>query len=101
MILLDIYTGFSLLTFIMLIMQTYVIGQELRREHPDLVRKFNQTHKSGILEKVFTWIKILITCFIPIVNIGIFWISMFNAEEIKAKGLIKLLGQAEDAHNKV
>ena len=72
MILLNIYIGFSLLTFVMLLMQTYITGQELKREHPGLVREFNKKHKSGLLESVFTWVKILITCFIPIVNIGIF-----------------------------
>lgn len=101
MILLNIYIGFSLLTFVMLLMQTYITGQELKREHPGLVREFNKKHKSGLLESVFTWVKILITCFIPIVNIGIFWVSTFNAEEIKAKGLIKLLDQVEGEKNKI
>jgi hypothetical protein len=85
----------------MLLVQTYITGQELKREHPGLVREFNKKHKSGIVEKTLTWIKILITCFVPIVNIGIFWVSMFEAEEIKAKGLIKLLDQVEGEKNKI
>ena len=98
---LKIYIGFSLLTFIVLLMQTYITGQELKREYPDLVREFNKRHKSGILESALTWMKILITCFIPIINIGIFWISMFDAEEIKAKGLIKLTSKMESEKNEI
>lgn len=87
---LKIYLVFSLLTFIVLLMQTYITGQELKREYPDLVREFNQKHKSGVLEKIFTWTKVLIICFVPIINIGVFYVSLFDTDGIEEKTLNKL-----------
>ena len=78
-----------------------MLAQELKREYPDMVREFNKKHKTGILEKVFTWIKILITCFIPIINIGIFYVTMFESEKTKEKGLNKILNKAEESKNEI
>lgn len=90
MMFLKIYIGFSILTFILLLMQTYTLSRQLKRELPDDVKEFNKKNKTSALEKIFTWIKIFVGCFVPIVNIGIFYTSLFGEDEIKEKVLNKL-----------
>lgn len=90
MLFLKIYVGFSILTFILLLMQTYTLSKQLKREFPDDVKEFNKKNKTNVLEKIFTWIKIFVSCFVPIVNIGIFYNSLFGENEIKEKTLNKI-----------
>ena len=90
MIFLNIYIAFSLLTFILLLMQSYTLSKQLKRELPDNVKEFNKKNKTSALETIFTWIKIFVSCFVPIVNIGIFYMSLFGEDKIKEKTLNKL-----------
>ena len=91
MIFLNIYIGFSILTFVMFFIQGYLISKQLERKYPELVNEFNKNNKSGILEKIFSWIKIFIGCFVPIINIGIFYVSVFGTEKIEKEFLNKIL----------
>ena len=90
MIFLNIYIGFSLLTFVVLLMQTYLSSKKLKRRYPDLVNEFNKKNQINMLEKIFVCVKALISCFVPIVNIGIFYISLFEAEKIEETTLNKM-----------
>ena len=85
MLFLKIYIGFSILTFVLLLMHVYVMCEELKREQPDIAKN----NKSGILEKVFVYVKAFITCFVPIVNIGMFYTVLFETEKLKEKTLKK------------
>lgn len=87
---LKIYIGFSILTFVVLFMQTYLSTKKLQRQYPDLVREFDRKNKTNVLEKIFTWTKALISCFVPIINIGIFYVSLFAMEEMEERVLNKL-----------
>lgn len=87
MLFLKIYVAFSLLTFVLIVTQSWVIVMELKRKYPDIVKKFNEKNKSNILERVFKWIRIIVCCFVPIINIGIFYASLFMLEEAKEKAL--------------
>lgn len=86
MIFLYIYIGFSLLTFVTVLMQSYVIVKRLKRNHPEII---SEVKKNGILEKIFGWIKILIICFIPVINVATFYASLFKEEEVEEKVLKK------------
>ena len=46
--------------------------------------------EKDVLENIFDYIKILITCFIPIINIGIFYIVLFKGEIIEEQTIQKL-----------
>lgn len=90
MLFLNIYVAFCLLTFVLIETQSYVIEKELKRKYPDVVKEFIEKNKTNILEKIFKQMRILISCFVPIINIGIFYASLFMLEEIKEKTLIEI-----------
>lgn len=85
MLFLKIYIGFSILTFILVLMHNYVLCAELKREYHNIYKG----SKSGVLETIFVYVKILIICFVPIVNIGIFYSVLFEAEKLKEQVLAK------------
>lgn len=90
MVFLNFYIGFSVLTFIMLLMQSYVISKRLKRRYPDITSEFNKNNKETILEKIFSYIKFFVSCFVPIINIGIFYFSIFESEKVEEKMLNKM-----------
>ena len=95
MVFLYVYIGFSVLTFIMTVIQGYLVSKELERKHPDTVDEFRKKNKQGALEKMFSYIKTFVTCFVPIINISIFYVSLFEAERVKEKALRKMMEDRE------
>ena len=91
MIFLYIYIGFSVLTFAITLMQSYLVTKQLRRKYPDLVCKFAKDNRLGVLEKMFSYIKTFISCFVPIVNVGIFYVALFEYQKVEEKVLSKML----------
>lgn len=83
MLFLKIYAAFCILTFLVVVMQSYVLYKEIKREYPDAVEEYLKNHKRNILERMFTWARVLIACFVPIINIGIFYVAMFETEKAK------------------
>lgn len=96
MLFLKIYIGFSILTFVLLLMQTYVMFKRLKRKHPDIVSKFNKDNKSSVLEKIFIYIKLFVTCFVPITNIGIFYVLIFESEKIEEKAFGEIIKEIKE-----
>ena len=90
MIFLYIYIGFSVLTFVMTIIQSYLVSKQLKRRYPDLVSKFNKNNKQSVLEKVFSYIKTFVSCFVPIINMGIFYVALFENNKVEEKVLNKM-----------
>ena len=90
MIFLYIYIGFSVLTFVMTIIQSDLVFKQLERRYPDLVSKFNKNNKQSVLEKVFSYIKIFVSCFVPIINMGIFYVTLFENNKVEEKVLNKM-----------
>ena len=90
MIVLKTYIGFSVLTFFVILMQAYILTKQIKRKHPDVMQEFSKNNKSGILEKLFEYIRILIICFVPIVNIALFIVVLFKAEEFEDRVLQRL-----------
>ena len=90
MIFLYIYIGFSVLTFIMTIIQSDLVFKQLERRYPDLVSKFNKNNKQSVLEKIFSYIKIFVSCFVPIINMGIFYVILFENNKVEEKVLNKM-----------
>ena len=71
-------------------MQAYLLTKQIKRKYPDIIQEFSKNNKSGILEKLFEYIGILIICFIPIVNITLFIVVLFKAEEFEDRVLQKI-----------
>lgn len=90
MIVLKTYIGFSVLTFFVILMQAYVLTKQIKRRYPEIAQEFSKNNKSGILEKLFVYIRIFIICFVPIANIVLFIIVLFKAEEFEDKILQRL-----------
>ena len=86
MVFLYIYIGFSVLTFILVLMQSYLVSKQLKRKHPDLVGKLNN-NKQSVLERIFSYIKVFVSCFVPIINIGIFYVALFESKKVEEKAL--------------
>ena len=92
MLFLKIYIGFSILTFIILMMESYMITKQLKRKYPELVKEYKQNNKKTVLEVIFSYIKTFVSCFVPIINIAILYVSLFNREEMEEKSLNKIKG---------
>ena len=90
MLFLKIYIGFSVLTFFVVLMQAYVLTKQIKRRYPEIAQEFSKNNKTGILEKLFVYIRIFIICFIPIANIVLFIIVLFKTEELEDKILQRL-----------
>lgn len=95
MLFLKIYIGFSILTFLIILMQTYILTKQVKRKYPDTIQEFSKNNKSGILEKLFEYIRILIICFIPIVNLCLFIVILFKTEEVKDRTLQRIKKRIE------
>ena len=87
MLFLNIYVAFCLLTFVLVAMQSYLVSKHLKRKYPESMNKFCKDNKSGFLEKVFSWTKTFISCFVPIINIGIFYVALFSQKQVEEKVL--------------
>lgn len=87
MMFLNIYIAFSLLTFVLILMQSYMVVKKIKREHPDDVDKLKKKSKKGFLETIFSYIKIFIICFVPIMNIFVFCAILFKEKEVEEKVL--------------
>ena len=90
MLFLKIYMVFSLLTFVLLLMQSYLIKKELMRKYPNAMNKYRKDNKKNILEIIFSYIKSFVSCFVPIIHIAIFYASLFEAEKVKEKFLTNI-----------
>lgn len=90
MLFLKIYTGFSVLTFFVILMQIYVTTKQIKRRHSDVVQEFSKNNKSGFLEKLFVYIRIFIICFVPIANLFLLIVVLFKAEEVEDQVLQRL-----------
>ena len=90
MLFLKIYIGFSVLTFFIILMQAYLLTKQIKRKHPDIIQEFSKNNKRGILEKLFEYIRTLIICFIPVVNLSLFIVVLFKAEDFENRVLQRI-----------
>lgn len=85
-----IYSGFSILTFIMFIMQSYLLTKKIIIQYPDIAKEYSKKYKSNVLEKIFRWTKLFVTCFVPIFNIVLFYVVMFCTDTLEEKILNRI-----------
>lgn len=76
-------------------MQSYVVTKKIKREHSDIAEKLKKKSKKGILETIFSYTKILITCFIPIINLCIFFAILFKEDEVEKKVINSISNKIE------
>lgn len=90
MLFLKIYIGFSVLTFFVILMRAYILSKQIERKHPELMQELGKNNKSGILEKLFEYIIIFIICFVPVVNLSLFMVVLFKAENFEDRVLQRI-----------
>lgn len=90
MILLKIYIGFSLITFFVVEISMYEIQQQAKMKYANKINENKNKPKQSFLEKLCVHIKMFITCFVPIVNFGMFWAVLFNSVKVKEDILNKV-----------
>ena len=97
-----VYIIFSILIFVVVVMQSYISAKEIKREYPDLVEVYCKNNKRNFLEKAFRWIKVFIVCFIPIINISIFYFTIFESESVKKQTKDKIfIGREREEQNDI
>ena len=78
------------MAFVLVLMQSYTTNKKIKRENPDIA-SLEIKNKKSILEKIFSDIKIFITCFIPIINVCIFYVVLFKEKEVEESVLNDIL----------
>ncbi len=90
MAILKIYIGFCLVTFLVVEIGMYEIQQQAKRKYEDKIKENKNKHKQSFLEKLCVHIKMFIVCFVPIVNLGMFWAVLFNNVKVQEDALNKV-----------
>ncbi len=90
MTVLKIYIGFCLVTFLVVEISMYEIQQQAKRKYADKIKENNNKQKQSFLEKLCVHIKMFIVCFVPIVNLGMFWVVLFNSVKVQEDALNKV-----------
>jgi hypothetical protein len=90
------YIGFSILTFVMMYMQAYIVCKKLERQYPGIVREYKKRDERGILEKIFSYIKNFVICFIPIMNICIFYVALFENKNVEERTLNEIQNDTKE-----
>lgn len=85
MILLYIYLGISVLCLIMYTLATIDMTHKFRTRYPDLKPK-----RTSLAGKLFVAIKMVVVSFIPLMNIGLLWVVLFNYDDLETRTLAKV-----------
>lgn len=96
MIFLKIYIGFCLVTFLVVEMVMYEIQQQAKRKYADKISENRDKQKQNFLEKLCGHIKTFIICFVPIMNILMFWAFLFNGVKVQEAAFNKINEQLKE-----
>lgn len=83
MIFLKIYCVFCIVIFLLMEICIYEGIQKIKRKYADKIEENKNKAKANILETLCVHIRIFVTCFVPIINIGIFWAVLFNGVQVQ------------------
>lgn len=83
MLLLKIYLGFCLLTFLVIKIGIYETIQNAKRKYAKEIEDNGQNAKSSFLETLCVHIRMFIVCFIPLINLVLFWAILFNNSAVQ------------------
>lgn len=86
-----IYLGISLLTFILFKLTACDIAKRFKTKYPNL--KYPTITSAG---KIAGFIKTLVGSFIPIVNVGLLWVLIFQSSEFEKRVVADLLSKCTE-----
>lgn len=96
MIFLKIYCVFCIVIFMLMEICIYEGIQKIKRKYADKIEENKNKVKANPLETLCVHIRIFVTCFVPIINLGIFWAVLFNGVQVQ-NNIVK---QVDDAIKK-
>ena len=83
--LLKIYLGISVLTFVLYTLINFSLQNKMKRKYADKMKE-NKNKKKDISGVVFSWLRLVIMSFIPIYNILLLFVLIFKSDEILLQG---------------
>jgi hypothetical protein len=84
-VLLYIYLGISVLTFILFTLTVVKISKEFKRRYPNI-----KAPKSPLVDHLLTYLKVLLLCFLPIANVAFFLLYLFCSEKTEERIIEKV-----------
>lgn len=84
---LKIYVIFCLLVLILSELCIYNAIHNFKRKHKDIINKNKDEFEPDIICIMYTQLKLITFCFIPILNIGIMYAALSNKVEITGYGI--------------
>lgn len=87
---LKIYCMFCIVVFILIELCIYEGIQKAKRKYADKIKKNKSKARFNPLETLCVHIRIFIMCFIPIINLGIFWSVLFNGIQVQENAMKKV-----------
>lgn len=93
---LKIYCVFCIVIFLLMETCIYDGIQKIKRKYADKIEENKNKVKVNPLETLCVHIRIFVTCFVPIINLGMFWAVLFNGIQVQ-NNIVK---QVDDAIKK-
>lgn len=92
--LLWIYVGFSLLTFVLLMLEIVVVGKKALQKYSDRVDETKK--KKYSLDAFFENLKLLIVSFIPVINCVLFFTVLLGGDKLEKEIMDKVDAELEE-----
>ncbi len=87
---LKIYCVFCIIVFVLIELCIYEGIQKAKRKYADKITANKDKTRANPLETLCVHIRILITCFVPIINLGMFWSVLFNGVQVQKNAMKKV-----------
>lgn len=87
---LKIYCVFCIVVFILIELCIYEGIQKAKRKYADKIKENRNKAKANPIETLCVHIRMFIACFIPIVNLGMFWLVLFNGIQVQENAIKKV-----------
>ncbi len=87
---LKIYCMFCIVVFILMELCIYEGIQKAKRKYADKIKENRNKAKANPIETLCVHIRMFIACFIPIVNLGMFWLVLFNGIQVQENAIKKV-----------
>lgn len=90
MLFLKIYCVFCIIVFVLMELCIYEGIQKAKRKYADKIKENKNKIKASPLEILCVHIRIFATCFVPIVNLGMFWSVLFHGIQVQDNAMKKV-----------
>ena len=87
--LLKIYLGISVLTFVLYTLIDFSLQNKMKHKYADKMKE-NKNKEKDVFGVIFSWLRLVIMSFIPIYNILLLIVIIFKSDEIINEGENKI-----------